>query len=609
MFSHLPVEILLAIGEQLTNPRDVKTLCEISTYLNKVFTPLLYEQLILWPRLEDGLDLLDEIEVEPLLRTRNTANNILRYTKSIEFASTFRFNTRDRCIYTEECHSEEGDIDELPENLTNVLSLLECCRDDSLRDFTWTMGTCIPARLLGHLSRKQKSIESLVLITNGACAYNYDSTHETDISAFPCLRNLSWVGIRSIGDMKALKATLKHVSHQLVVLELDFINKDKVKETLFLDHHEFDNDESDNDESDNDGSDNDESDNDESDNDEFENFFSHHILDLPSVSTTQMFPAVRVVYFSDMSLGSTAQNIADAFDWGSLISLTLRFCEGWEDFLLRGSVSSCSIGLTSLNLQFSPCEEIDAENTIATFLRSFQGLEDLSISHGSPTFTLVIWDALLHHKATLTTIVHHPRGLHDEADVENSRESDSDSVSPHLSLPSKEMVTWSKDMAEQPLSGLHLKFLGIYCHPELLLTRVLKPLTRNTSIRILHLRQSCHDLLDSLPANDPRHEEENDDGYCIRKLKRSFQDLAQWAFGSEGLLSLEVIALGDFSYGGRYAETQLVFVRNAGQGECKHCVNGITFRQILPVDSRQKDLIENWDDFLAACPSTRILDD
>ncbi|KAH7071147.1 hypothetical protein BKA63DRAFT_67729 [Paraphoma chrysanthemicola] len=599
MFLHLPVEILLAIGEQLANLKDIKTLCELSTYLYKVFTPLLYKRLTLWPSHEN---LLDNIDVEPFLRTSNTANNLLRHTKSIHFKSTFYFNTRGRCVPVDEWHFhlEQRDIDELPFSFTSFASLLEGCRDDSLRDFCWNMGTCIPGRLLGYLSRKQKSIESLVLVTNGACAYNYDQRYAIDISAFLCLRKLSWSGIRSVGDMNALKVSLKHVAHQLVKLELDFMNKNEMKNTLSLDA------------------------------DELDNFFSHHILELPDVSTTRMFPAVRVLSFSNIPFGSNAQIIADAFAWGSLNSLTLRFCDGWENFLLCGSVSSCPIGIKSLKLQSTLGEEIDADVTIATFLGSFQGLEELFLSHGSPASTLVIWNALVHHQATLTTFVHHQRGLHDEGDLEDLEDFEDfeeyDSDSPDLSLPMKEIMTWLKDKMKHPLSGLELEYLGLCCHPELLLTHVLKPLTTNTSIRILHLRQSGSDVryfgswgiqepydeisseLYSLLANRVA-QVEGADKHRASKLTQSLQDLAQWAFGSEGLLSLQVIAYGDFSYERRYPGSQVLLVRNAGQGDSEHGVDRRTFRHMLPVDSWQKDLIDSWSHVLAACPSSPLLED
>jgi hypothetical protein len=301
------------------------------------------------------------------------------------------------------------------------------------------MGTCIPGQLFDYLSHKQKSLESLILVTDGACAYNYDGLSSINLSVFPCLRKLSWRGMRSKRDMKALEVALKRVSHQLVELELDFMNKEEVHATLYLDD------------------------------DELDNFLTHSILGLPSENRTRIYPAVQVLSLSKTPFDSVAQDIAHAFNWGLLRSLTLRFCEGWEDFLFYGSGLSCPATLKALKIQATINEEIDAERSISTFLGSFQGLEQLLLSNFSPSTTLDIWHALIHHKATLRTFVHHQRGLQEDLDSEDFREDDSDSPDLTLTLYTKEMMKWSEDRTTHPLSGLDLEFLSLCCEPKLLM--------------------------------------------------------------------------------------------------------------------------------------------
>jgi hypothetical protein len=82
----------------------------------------------------------------------------------------------------------------------------------TLTILSWIMGTCIPKKLLGYLSRKQRKLESLILITDGDCTYNREGLSPIDLSAFLCLRKLSWTGIRSGSDMKALRVALKQVT-------------------------------------------------------------------------------------------------------------------------------------------------------------------------------------------------------------------------------------------------------------------------------------------------------------------------------------------------------------------------------------------------------------
>jgi hypothetical protein len=467
------------------------------------------------------------------------------------------------------------------------------------------MGTCIPSQLLDYLSRKQKSIDSLAFVTDGACANNSGGLCAIDLSAFLRLRKLSWKGLRSESNMETLKATLGRVSQQLLELELDFINKEELQSALLLDDYQLD------------------------------NFFTHRILELSFGSTTQLFPTVTVLSLSNIPFGSDAQDMAHVFDWGLLRSLTLRFCDGWEDFLLRGIKLSCPSKLRSLELQSTLNEEIDAEGSIAEFLGSFQGLEQVAISHGSPSFTRDIWDALVHHKSTLRTFVHHQRGLHDDSDSEDFEEVDTDSAD--LSLSERDVIEWSKDGAVHPLSGLDLEFLGLCCVPDVLMvlvhpqfishrvltllqTYVLDALTARQSLRILHVRQSGADIRRSgswgelhpyeNTASEPDSPASGESAQNLGPiLTKPLRNLAQWAFGPEGLLSLQVIAFGDFSYEGRYANSQVLLVRNTAESDSRHGTKEHTFRRIRLTDQWQNDLISRYSQMLAACPTSPLLED
>ena len=48
-------------------------------------------------------------------------------------------------------------------------------------------------------------------------------------------------------------------------------------------------------------------------------------------------------------------------------------------------------------------------------------------------------------------------------------------------------------------------------------------------------------------------------------LIEQLHDLAQWAFGPQGLPSLEAIICGDFSYDGRYDDSNVFLSRSGGQ--------------------------------------------
>jgi hypothetical protein len=86
------------------------------------------------------------------------------------------------------------------------------------------------------------------------------------------------------------------------------------------------------------------------------------------------------------------------------------------------------------------------------------------------------------------------------------------------------------------------------------------------------------------------------------------QELARWAFSPRGLLSLGMIAVGDFSYQGRYAMYQEVLVRNNRQGGGSHSGKE-SFRRVLRKDQPHVALTDDYRHALPACPASNILDD
>lgn len=82
-------------------------------------------------------------------------------------------------------------------------------------------------------------------------------------------------------------------------------------------------------------------------------------------------------------------------------------------------------------------------------------------------------------------------------------------------------------------------------------------------------------------------------------LSRSLQELAQWAFGPDGLPSLRVIACGDFPHEGRYRRHNVLLCRDSGSSD-----EGLPFRRVVDTEMDQLllDLFEEYSDFLQACP-------
>lgn len=133
---------------------------------------------------------------------------------------------------------------------------------------------------------------------------------------------------------------------------------------------------------------------------------------------------------------------------------------------------------------------------------------------------------------------------------------------------------------------------------------------------MLHVRQSGPDLghypswAESADDDDPAFDIAAADfaGADFPALGTSFVEFAQWAFGPDGIRSLRLLAYGDFSYEGRFAEASLLFCRQeeavgAGNGGKLGAGPFLRFREVREgQDWELWDLFESENRFLRACP-------
>ncbi|PVH94481.1 hypothetical protein DM02DRAFT_676170 [Periconia macrospinosa] len=571
MLLKLPAEILREIAQQVTDKEDLKSLCEVSTYLYSIAIPILYEQVTIVSKDEEHLENM------PVVQTLCTSRNLLGHIKNIEFASPFHiFRGFGRCSHNRRLPDIDTEEDLLPENScfirlsANVVTLLEGCPNNNLQSFTWGLGTCIPQEIIGSsglLTLKQKQIESMQLITAGSCYGNLTSQSPMNLSGFTRLKKLSWKGMKSENDWETLKNTLKQSSHQLVELELDFVEWVRLKSGLFTDDKPG----------------------------------SSFTRPKPPQGTPRMFPALQVLSLSEFMFESDAMYLAYAFDFALLRSLKLNY-SCWKEFLLGSRLNRPS-RLKCLEIGIDiPIYDGEAEKLIPEFLQSFNGLEQLALLTCSPSPTLDIWRAALHHKSTLKAFVHHQRDYIQNDDLGFEEYCDNPNLS--LALVEEEVAGWTENPSENPLSEFNLEFLGICLDPKLL-ERVLAPIAKTSSLRVLHIRQSpTHFQFASWGLHDDR--KGTDESGAV-KLHKILHDFAQWAFGPEGLPSLKVIVYGDFSFQGRYAETHVFLYRNAElhqmQEQCDACE---TYHHFSRGDW-QKDLLDKYSSSLAACPFGHLM--
>lgn len=251
--------------------------------------------------------------------------------------------------------------------------------------YSWDLGTCVPSEILGRqgiLSLRQCSLKSLSLITDLACEHSEDDECDLDLSSFRQLQSLRWKAPAN-AHLEALSVAIRSNSVHLKKLELDFGRWEDL--WMSLDHDRDD------------------------DEDEERYYFSAKILQLTNHSPRPFFPDIRVLSLSHVPLGAAA--MAPAINFSTLVSLTLRKCLCWEEFLERVLEQGPTINLTKLEIQDS-----DSVSTgmgpfvIADLLEAFRGLEELFITDmGVSLDSTVVWSHVAHHRATLRRFVYHQR--------------------------------------------------------------------------------------------------------------------------------------------------------------------------------------------------------
>ncbi|KAH9204561.1 hypothetical protein DL95DRAFT_529207 [Leptodontidium sp. 2 PMI_412] len=515
---------------------------------------------------------------------------------------------------------------------TSLMPLFEQLREESLRKYSWEMGTCVPLEILGergYITNKQTSIESISLITGGACPINTDGENPINLSAFRSLRHISWTGLQSSKEFDALSRALKNNSEGLRELRLDFVN--------WSEEDSFDSDAS-------------------------QNFIASQVLKLSADQCGIMFPALEALSLSDISLENAQKGIAYAFNFHELSSLTLHHCSGSEEFLTEVIGSGQTIRLSSLEVVWGPSDhDIDMCATLSSFLGAFQGLKDLFVSLPGPVDTLELWRSIIHHKSTLTRFVCHQRSvdLHDDSP---HFEEEIDLLD--LSLLPEDRAELDRSESGHPFAALNLESIGLGCVPQHL--SILAPFITSPTLKILHIRKSGVDMeghkrrsrgtsfwdldsdedsstdeelginldLDMTGSNGSSNESTSNSGKPpnsthstasldsfdtaeIQCLPTELREFTNWAFGPHGLPTLEVLAFGDFSYDGRFDVRNKLFCRHTrstrypgdGTSQQIHDKLVLTFRPVRENDWKLWDLIDRNTEFLKACPTDSILDD
>lgn len=86
--------------------------------------------------------------------------------------------------------------------------------------------------------------------------------------------------------------------------------------------------------------------------------------------------------------------------------------------------------------------------------------------------------------------------------------------------------------------------------------------------------------------------------------EQAAQEFAQWAFATDGIPSLQIIAVGDFSYTSRFSTSGSFLCKNS---QPARALSGLNYRTITEVDQQLWELIDRYWNALTACPPCPVL--
>ncbi|KAL2022247.1 hypothetical protein VTK56DRAFT_5857 [Thermocarpiscus australiensis] len=547
MLCNVPREIFdIVIGELEHN--DVKTLSRVSRVIHSTLASTIWKGISVNVDSDKADNWIHRLDAEPMSRCaaafrRPTATT--QHATKLTFWSDLRYaeSRRQLCPHAraEEladhangkesglCPLEKRQLEREYDRLARAAkSIVMSLPPGQLVCFSWDVGACVPHDLIDALAKQHPCLQSLRLTTDFRCPGPLRvPPRKLDLPSFRDIRRLCWRA-PSTQYLDALFKTIANNHEHLEELELDFVSRAELVHGVFSGNLKT------------------------------------------NRTPSPLLPALRVLSLSNADLLDGDGDLAElirAIDFSALESLTLRKCEdrGWEELLKLIVASGKAIKLKRLEIK---CGEhgYDSENAISQFVGAFEGLQELLVSFSDKEGGRrradtdnrdrpCLWRSVQQHRATLKRFVCHKR-VYSAARrcCWNSHAIDYSKDSDDLGIQALE---------NNPLDAMNLECLGLSCGPSLLLgSEILKPYTTSQpTLKLLHLRQTgSHkrqhgSLFLDLPAPTNRRRREANQVREVRHdilqdmLNEPLRRLAEWAFGPQGIPSLEIIACGDFAHG------------------------------------------------------------
>ncbi|GAB1316467.1 hypothetical protein MFIFM68171_06677 [Madurella fahalii] len=508
-------------------------------------------------------------------------------------------------------------------------SIVRSLSQGQLVGFSWDLGACVPSDLIQALAESQPRIPSLRFITGRACPGALGETLSSlDVSSFRGLMCISW---RSPSSRRpaALSDMIRNNRGGLQELELDFgYGQDLLRMSTSPDgwtdqeslawlegmQRQFR------------GSPDDAS-----------------LLDILAPGgihkvPNPILPSLRILSLTGVDLGWRSDGVfigpdklTQVIDFGALESLTLRQCFRWDEFLQVLARSGRPIRLKALEVKCA--DELHGYRVLAEFLGCFKGLQHLFVNVAASSRFDHLWRGIAQHNDTLKRLVYHTRlstGIFRQTIGTGFLNDSVDHGIPDLGFQTQDL-----DPAVNPLTTLNLECLGLPSRASSLQV-LLKPYASKSTLKVLHIRQTGLSKMNhgSMAMVLPRsrlarqtmilhrtERGEEDEGLDYEDtwvksadhqvlqgiLNPSLHRLAEWAFGPQGIPSLQLIAFGDFAYRRNGWSLHNIFV-------CRSADKGSGDRAYRVFGARDKEHEDEWAPivapywpFLEACPVGPLL--
>ncbi|KAI9719938.1 MAG: hypothetical protein M1828_005976 [Chrysothrix sp. TS-e1954] len=620
----LPREILDHVFHRVTSKRDLLAACTVSKRLHEVVLPVLYESLTL------PID-CDVREYHTCMIFPGPLEN-LKLVRHLSFVHP-KIN-RGRCQHIvelrEDSPEDEGMDDEsdgktpldtslqIEHALAPIVGALE---PDRLQSFSWKVGMCLPSTVFGgggSLDLQHSRIRHLCVVTDKAC-YT-DDEPDPAILMHQKLKCLSLGGMQSKDLIpsiaKCTQAMVRFLENLTIDLSFWHTSETMLNRVLRRNPAQI----------------------------------VKLLLHMHKNLIATWFSNLEKLRLAFTSLQGLAPDLISAINFNKLRSLTLWNCADSLQLVQELASKRELLRLQKFELVADIVtlpEKIGDrfEDLIKDFLCSFKGLNSIGIDllTNTPMPTSKIAKGLLNHEDSLEELVLHNRsaislsGLHRFFDVN---------------------LCWSREL--QRLSCLsNVDLLGL-CNSPAFLIRALPGLPSQLSCRILHVRRStaCRDVVkptvaetllgqlpvgtlhDLPPSRDPSGEQEEDDVAFVLSpgmdvdqataawllgparpagtknsapvkcsnsegaITAELKALAHWAFSDDGPPNLRLLAYGDFSQQGLWADRSVVLCRR--DSEDMRTGLDTNFRRVEEDDHILECFFQDNIDFLSACPVNNI---